>query len=370
MEAIKMKLNSRIATALLLMGLAISGVNIKAQDVSYSQTYEAPLYLSPAFTGLTNGLRVGLNYRNQWPGVGSVFQNYAITVDNFFEQFSSGLGLMWQCDNQGKGLIVGNNVSLLYAYEFSINKSINVRPGISFRLGQRKIDRGKMVTFTDITADGKFVGGGSSVDIERTKNNHIDAGAGVMIYNDDFWGGIAFDHMMQPDVSFTDAKDILKLKLTAYAGYRWTYEPSYRGSEPKTVTLALNYKHQYSFNQIEIGAFWYYSPIELGVSYRGLFFNVSGELNNRDALIPSLGINISAFRLGYSYDMTISDLSSFGNGAHEISLIYRIIPSNVKKRSYKMKPVPCSEPIMGYSYSGHGKKSHGHNQKRKGVKRN
>ncbi len=338
----------------------------KAQDVSYSQTYEAPLYVSPSFTGLTNGTRIGLNFRNQWPGIGNAFQNYALSVDNFFEEFNSGFGFMWQCDNQGKGLLVDNEMSILYAYEFTINQDIFIRPGLSFKFGQRKIDQSKMVSFTDITADGHFTTGGSSMEIERTHKSRIDASTSVMAYNDDFWVGIAFDHLVQPNVSFTDSKQEIKMKTTFYAGYRFTYEPSYRGSEPKTVTLAMNYKHQYSYNQLELGAFWYYAPIEIGLSYRGLFFKVAEEISNRDAFIPTIGVNVGPLRVGYSYDMSISDLSSFGNGAHEISAIYRIIPPNVKKRNYKMKPVPCSEPIMGYSYNAKGAKKH---IKRKGLRK-
>ncbi|MBP5419619.1 MAG: PorP/SprF family type IX secretion system membrane protein [Bacteroidales bacterium] len=325
-----------------------------AQDASFSQTYEAPLYLSPSFTGLTNGTRIGANYRNQWPGIGNVYQNYSIFADHFFDQFNSGLGVLWLCDNMGKGLVVDNEFALLYSYEVPINSYLFLRPGISFKFGERKIDRSKMVSYTDITADGQYQPGGSSIDIENTRAARFDAGASIMAYNEDFWFGLAFDHLVQPDVSFTDQKNELGIKFTAYAGYKLTYEPSYRGSEPKTVTFGVNYKHQYSFNQLEIGAYWYYNPIELGLMYRGLFFQAAQEISNVDAVVPSIGINIFSFRLGYSYDISVSELSGFGKGAHEVSLIYRIIPDNVRHKSYKMKPVPCSEPIMGYSYSGKG----------------
>ena len=329
-------------------------ITAKAQDASFSQTYEAPLYLSPSFTGLTNGTRIGGNYRNQWPGIGNAFQNYSIFADHFFENFNSGVGFLWLCDNQGKGLLVDNDFAFLFSYEIPLNRYIFLRPGISFKFGERHIDRGKMISYTDITADGLFRPGGSSIDIENTSAHRFDAAASMMLYSEDFWFGLAFDHLIQPDVSFTDQKNKLGLKFTAYAGYKFTYEPSYRGSEPKTITLGINYKHQYSFNQLELGVFWYYNPIELGISYRGLFFQAATEITNHDAVIPSLGVNISKFRVGYSYDVTISDLSGYGKGAHEVSLIYRILPDNVRHKNFKMKPVPCSEPIMGYSYTGKG----------------
>ncbi len=348
-----------LATALLVFTCSSA---IHAQDLSFSQTYQAPLYLSPSQAGFTNGTRFGLNYRNQWPGIGAVYQDYSVWADLFLERFNSGLGLMWVCDNSGKGLLVDNEARLLYSYDITVMDNLYVRPGIAFEFGQRKLDQSKMVTYTDITSDGKFVPGGSSIEFERTHKARFDAAASVMVYNEDFGVTFTVDHMLQPDASFTDTKDKIGLKWSLDANYKITYEPSYRGREPKTITLASNFKHQYSYNQLELGAFWYYYPIEVGLSYRGLFFKVAGELKNNDAVIPNIGINFNvkkkhAFRLGYSYDVTISELSAFGNGAHEVSIIYRMLPSDVKSRSFKMKPVPCSEPIMGYSYTGSGSRS-------------
>lgn len=369
-----MKLWIKIA---ILVSMINVSLDMSAQDVSFSQTYQAPLYLSPSYTGLTNGSRFGLNYRNQWPGVGTVFQDYSFYFDHYFERFNSGLGLTWVSDNAGKGLVVDNQINILYSYEVAFTQDLFFRPGISFGFGQRSLNRSKMVAYTDINSIGDIFPSGSSFVFNRTKTGRIDAAASVMLYNDQFSFGFAVDHLLQPDVSFTDVKNTIKPKFTVDGSYRFDYEPSYRGSEPKTITLAANFKHQYSFNQLEMGVYWYYYPIEIGLLYRGLFFKVSGEYNNSDAVVPSIGVNIpiknNALRVGYSYDITISQLSSFGNGAHEVSLIYRLIPDDVKHRSFKMKPVPCSEPIMGYSYSGSGGRGHGshkgHGYKRRGIRR-
>lgn len=336
--------------ALLYLALAIRPA--QAQDVSFSQTFEAPLYLAPSFTGLANGTRVGLTYRNQWPGIGNVYQNYYLYADYYFDQYNSGVGIQWLCDNQGKGLVVDNQVSLMYAYELQINKFLMLRPGISFHLGIRNLDRSKMISYTDISSDGSYQPGGSSIEFESLRKTRFDAGTSLMLYSDIFWVGFTIDHLLQPDNSFTDARKDIGMKITGFAGYKLIYEESRRGSEPKSISFALNYTHQYSFNQMEMGFYWYYYPLELGLSYRGLFFKVSGELDNSDAVIPNVGVNINGFRIGYSYDITISDLSSFGNGAHEVSLLYRIIPENKNKRKYKMSPVPCTMPIMGYPYTG------------------
>ena len=42
---------------------------ISAQDAHFSQFYANPLYLSPSLAGATDGARIILNYRNQWPAI-------------------------------------------------------------------------------------------------------------------------------------------------------------------------------------------------------------------------------------------------------------------------------------------------------------
>lgn len=55
-----------------------------AQDVQFSQFYNAPLYLNPALTGTSHSSRAILNYRNQWPTAGKPFITYAASFDHFF----------------------------------------------------------------------------------------------------------------------------------------------------------------------------------------------------------------------------------------------------------------------------------------------
>lgn len=43
---------------------------------------------------------------------------------------------------------------------------------------------------------------------------------------------------------------------------------------------------------------------------------------NLDAIVVLVGYKIFNFTVGYSYDLTVSDLLGTTGGAHEISLIY------------------------------------------------
>ena len=53
-----------------------------SQDVHFSQFYQTPLLVNPAFTGSFNGnIRGIVNYRNQWATVGNPYTTYAFSFD-------------------------------------------------------------------------------------------------------------------------------------------------------------------------------------------------------------------------------------------------------------------------------------------------
>src|SRR5690554_7969849 len=80
----------------------IVGGSLKAQDISFSQVYSSPLYLSPSFAGFTSGGRLIANYRDQWPGISNTFRTYAVSYDQYLRDYNSGLGLLIMRDDQGR----------------------------------------------------------------------------------------------------------------------------------------------------------------------------------------------------------------------------------------------------------------------------
>jgi hypothetical protein len=76
-----MRMKKEYLRMIILVLSCLSYGQLKAQDVSYSQVYASPLYLSPSFTGLTNGSRVSLTYRDQWPGIPNTYRTYSLAAD-------------------------------------------------------------------------------------------------------------------------------------------------------------------------------------------------------------------------------------------------------------------------------------------------
>ncbi len=62
--------------------IVVCSVDLKAQDIHFSNVNEAPLFNSPANTGFYNGyFRAILNYRSQWAAMNKAFQTMAVSVD-------------------------------------------------------------------------------------------------------------------------------------------------------------------------------------------------------------------------------------------------------------------------------------------------
>lgn len=329
---------------LLTFSICLFTSNAIAQDASFSQHYASPLYLSPSFTGLTDGSRLAMTYRDQYPGVSGVYKTMAFSFDHYFADYNSGVGLLYYRDDQGGGQIIDQNVGLTYAYEVYVSDQIMIRPGIQFKYAQVGIDPSNANLGGQIGPDGNPVPG-AGLDVTSEMHSHFDAAASLMIYSSSFWGGVTVDHLVKQDISFTDEESFRGMKYTVFGGGKWIYKEGRRGASDQSVSMAFNYRQQHSFKQLDIGAYWMYDPIELGLWYRGIPVANEESLSNRDAIVAIIGVNVSNMRFGYSYDLTISDLASNTGGAHEFSIMYTIPASN--KPRMNRRAVPCSQPGYG-----------------------
>lgn len=327
--------------AMVLLLLLAGGVPARAQDASFSQVYSAPLYLSPSFAGFTSGGRVALNYRDQWPGMGNTFRTYAFSYDEYLASLNSGVGLLFVRDDQGGGQLVSQDLGLVYAYELLLTENIYFRPGLQFKYAERKIDPTRL---SQVGPDGQifpWINAEFPVDQYRK----LDASASAMLYTSVWWAGFTLDHLVKNDYGFTDVESNQPLKTVVYGGAKWVYQEGGRGRDEQSASLAFMYRRQDAFQQLDLGVYWYTNPLEVGLWYRGLPGVSSEGLNNNDALIFSLGVNVGPMHLAYSYDLTLSGLAGYSGGSNEFSLIYRF--SRGRSSTSPRGPVPCSEPGYG-----------------------
>ncbi len=323
-----------------MLSVSIGGT---CQDMQFTQFNAAPLYLNPGFTGATLEHRFASSYRNQWTAIPGHFVNYAFSYDYNMAEFNSGLGLLFAREQAGTGNLGNTEIDFLYSYHFRIDKKVFIQPGIKFNYITRGVDFAKLV-FNDQLARGG--NGPSSDDIAIDNVSYIDITAGLLVYSEKYWLGMAFNHLNEPNQSLNNDDSPLFMKFSTHGGYKFELSEGGRTTlNTSYFNVTFHYKAQQKFDQLDLGLYYSREPFVFGLWYRGLpgIKSYDGVLNN-DAIAIILGYNVIDYNLsfGYSYDVTISRIAGNSAGSHEISIIYEVAGKK-KKRRGKRFFVPCAK---------------------------
>lgn len=295
---------------LLVTGLTLFISTAKAQDPEFSQFYAAPLYLNPAFAG-NGGPKVHLNYRNQWPDINKAYRHLAASYDQSVGE-GVGLGMLITTDDQGNGIYKANNIGGIFAYQIKAGGNFIIKPAVQATYSQRILNTNNLVY--KYNQDGTIDNTASLAEpsVSPKPKNFVDFAAGMLLYSENLFAGLAIDHLFQPDQSLTDNKSILPRKVTGHIGAIIPLEGG-RGRSERNISPNLMYQKQGSFNQLNAGVYYNAGQLVLGGWYRYSF-------TNGDAFIALIGFKPGILRVGYSYDFTTSALRSNSGGAHEVSL--------------------------------------------------
>ncbi|MBK6987519.1 MAG: PorP/SprF family type IX secretion system membrane protein [Bacteroidetes bacterium] len=203
---------------LILIFIGLSG-SVLAQDPEFTQFYANPLYLNPAFAGSVRCPRVALNYRNQWPALTGTFVTSSASYDQHVEALGGGIGLLVMNDKAGEGTLTTTNISAIYSYQLNINREFSIKFGMQGTYAQKKVDWDKL-TFGDMI-DPRF---GFIYQTQETRPNENksfwDFSAGILGYSNRYYGGVAVNHLTEPQEFYIKAAEgsNLPMKITAHAG--------------------------------------------------------------------------------------------------------------------------------------------------------
>jgi type IX secretion system PorP/SprF family membrane protein len=328
----------KIAVAPLLFVLAgLPMVPVKAQDIHFSQFFEAPLLRNPSLAGLYTGdYRVQGIYRDQWNSLtnayktGSLNAEYKMPVGNGNDFMTLGMQLLY--DRAGSVGWVSTHVLPAFNYHKSMSDVKNLYLSAGFMGGfvQRRFDRSKMTT------NSQYDGNGDGETFGKPQYTYLDGSAGISINgslnenpNDNFFAGIAYHHFNRPKQSFYRDADIeLHPKWVASAGLRFDV------SDNSFTTLQADYSMQGAYTEI-VGGATYGIRLSDGTGGPAKAIHAGAFLRWNDALIPVVKMDYSPFSVSASYDVNISKLktASMGRGGFEISVSYIGFVSRLDKSS-------------------------------------
>lgn len=307
---------------LLILGVFVMTLGLKAQDPIFSQYYAAPLQINPAFAGNAYAPHFTFNYRNQWPSL-RAYQTYAASYDQYVDHLNSGFGILVLTDDAGDGLITTNKVGGVFAYRLQVNRDWFVKLGAEVSGVQTRYNWDQFIFFDQIDEKlGPFSAGGIPFPTEEQtpddpNNFYLDASAGMLIYNRIFYGGFSIKHLNRPDQGILGINDNLSeglpMRYSIHAGAEIEIIEGNKRRPSAFISPNLLYVRQGDFAQLNVGAYGQYGAFFLGAWFRHV-------QTNSDAVIALIGVEEGIFKIGYSYDLTVSGLSGFTGGSHEISL--------------------------------------------------
>ncbi len=301
---------------LCLLILWLTPLFAAAQDPLFSQFYAMPLQINPAFAGSASAPRVGAAYRHQWPGFSNAYRTYAVYYEQGIEQLNSGIGFNIEGDNAGDGIWRSTRLSALYSYSLNINDVVAVKIGVEVGAHQTSLDWQRLVFPDQLDPTGGIVNNTGEIQPDQTTRTRLDLGAGMLLVSEKFWVGGGLKHLNTPDESFllinNNVTSGLPLRMTLHAGTEIIVKKGNKRREAAFVSPNVLFASQGPYKQLNLGAYASGGPVFGGLWYRHSF-------QNADAVIVSAGWKQGMFKIGLSYDITVSGLAGTAGGAYELT---------------------------------------------------
>ena len=273
------------------------------QDALVSQYMFNGLYLNPAYAGTHDYWSSTLSFRSQWVGFDGAPMTTIAAVDGPIRGKNMGLGAVLMHDRIG--VTRHNSAIFSYSYQLKLNESSKLSMGINAGFSQ----------FSAEFSDPDFVVWGKEEDAVYQNDLRSKVlprfGLGAYYFGKKYYAGISIPTLVayQNDMNFSfdiSKASFLRRHYLFTAGYVFDTSKDIKIKPSVLLKYVNNAPLEADFNLATVYKDMYW----LGVSYRtgdALSFIVEYQANQR-------------FRVGYSYDLTLSKLRHYSAGSHEIMI--------------------------------------------------
>lgn len=277
---------------LLILSLFISFNGISQQEPLTSFYWNNYSYFNPAMSGVEHKHEANVTWRNQWDEVNgapnTLFVNYGMNLAD-----RHGVGVNYMYETIGFDRV--NKVKVNYNYQLKLDEERKLVWGTAVGLHHVNVTAGWIPpeTINDPSLPTGF------------DANYINLDLGVAYYGESLIAGLSATQIPIHSGSYYD----LATHMFGTVRYEFALNSSSElilRTQMRTdfVTYSQDFNVGYQWNEV----------LEAGIGYR-----------TSDAIIFNLtGILAKKYRLGYSYDLTINQLSNISRGSHEITLGLRL----------------------------------------------
>lgn len=301
---------------IILSILALSFAFIKTQaqqDVMVSQYMFNGLLLNPAYSGSHKYFTSTLMHRSQWVKLEGAPVTSILAVDGPVKNKNMGLGLILMHDQIGA--TDQTDICANYSYHLKLGNgklSFGIKAGVS-----KYLFNTNELVYWDENDNIYNEGNKQSAWLPKF-------GFGMYYYTDKWFSGISIPTLIAYDKNYTFGADVNKSSLV---------DRHYLLTGGLIFKLNEDFKMKPSVLVKYVPTAPVQADINLNVLYKNQFW-IGASYRTGDAVSALIEYQTNfRFRIGYSYDFTLSNIRRYSNGTHEIMIGYDFGKDIVKTKT-------------------------------------
>ena len=313
------KLFTKIAIAV----AGFTGVAVAQQDPQFTQFMHNKLIYNPGYAGTSGAICGNVQFRQQWTSFTGAPQTIAVGFDMPIAGVPLGVGLNIISDKIGPMNTMFLRVPV--AYNKVIGKG-TLGVGLDIGFLQKKISADWIVPEPG-KVDPSIPGAYDAFSNPSLNGKTYDLGFGAFYQiPGKMYVGLSSSHLPAQTIKGTDK---LQFEMSRHyylmAGYTMDINPRNK------ITPNVKVKSDVAATAVDLNlTYMYDNMIWAGATYRlsdaaALMVGYQGKTN---------GSNQISYKIGYSYDITLSKLKGYSGGTHEIILGFCLAPKVKKTTSY------------------------------------
>ncbi len=303
----------KVKLAIVLAAILITTDALAQQQPLYSQYMNNDFVLNPAIAGTKDFAPLRGIIRNQWIGIQGAPNTQTLSFHNSIKDKNMGYGLFLYNDRIGPISQLG--LSAAYSYRIKLGDAGNLSFGLAGQFYQYRI-YSQDLKFDNQTNTDKVITNGDF------RSFYPNSSFGVHYYADKYFASLSVPELFENKITTTKDYFIMKKKMHYLftGGYKFVIDETYSLFPSLLVKYVQGAPAQIDFNV----RLWLYEKFNVGISYR-----------SKASVVILVGFKFkNQYHLGYSYDITTTNLKGYNSGSHEIMLGYDIVKSQSTKASF------------------------------------
>ncbi len=303
-------------------------VNVFSQSSDFTQLTTNLIYSNPAYAGTKSCPRIYLNYRNKYMFLNRSYVDYYASYDQYLSLIRADVAVTMMNNTSGKGIMKNTFGDIILAKPIFLNEKTILKAGIQIGtiLENINTDKVRLPDMYDPVYGLLYTTRESLTDNTQW---HLDLGAGILMYSDKSFLGIAMHHINEPNANTRSLTELYSRKFSFQAGTSLNVNKIFN-EKIKQIFPCVFINNQSSVTTVNAGFYTTYDKI-LGWLW------IKQNMKKTDSFSILVGFIQKKYKFAYNCDINFLKANS-RFGTHEFSLT---LYADCKDKKKRPKAINC-----------------------------